>query len=455
MCCRYVRFVMLLLLLANVLSWPITARAGGIQPAGVEIDADGVLRKKIYDDPGGVLTKRRKAEARATLPADIARVSKLRKISLNRLEAALAERLAAGEFETNDMKYLAGLTRIQYVFFYPESNDIVIAGPAEGYMEDLSGRAVGIHSGRSVLELQDLVVALRAFPPAGDRTPLIGVSIDPTQEGLTRMQQFLGGLGKVTPRDANRIATGLRTNLGLQNVTIKGVAPETHFAQVLVEADYRMKLIGIGLESTEVGIRSYVSRASGRSQANAMQRWFFTPNYECVRVSSDEYAMELVGEGVKLIGADERVAGDGTRVAVKRADRASRAFVEEFTKKYSKLADSSPVYAQLKNLIDMSIAAAFIQEQDYYGQAGWEMDVLMDEEAFPVETYTVPTQVETAVNAVWKGNTLLTPVGGGVNLQPRQALLADNLLQDANGELTKRRATVKMTGVAKDQWWWD
>ena len=456
MCCRYLRFVMPLVLVATALLYPIAAHAGIAGPAGVEIDADGVLRKKVYDDPGGVLTKRRIAAAEASLSADIARTSELRMISLNRLEAALAARLAAGDFETDDMKYLAGLTRIQYVFFYPETNDIVIGGPAEGYMEDISGRAVGIDSGRAVLELQDLVVALRAFPPTGDQTNLISVSIDPTREGLTRMAAFLGSLGRVTPRDAKRITAGLQESLGRQKVTIKGVAPETHFAQVMVEADYRMKLIGIGLESTPAGIRSYVSRANPRSrQSNAMQRWYFTPNYECVRVATDEMAMELVGNGVKLIGEDERVAADGTRVSAKRSDRASKAFVQEFTKKYSKLAEYSPVYAQLKNLIDMAIAAAFIQEQDYYGQAGWEMEVLLDESRFPVETYTVPKHVDTAANAVWKGNSLMTPVGGGVNLQPRQALLPENLLQDDNGELLKRRASVKLKDLAEGQWWWD
>ena len=38
------------------------------------------------------------------------------------------------------------------------------------------------------------------------------------------------------------------TRLGMEKITIKGVPTTTHFAQVLVEADYRMKLIGIGVE---------------------------------------------------------------------------------------------------------------------------------------------------------------------------------------------------------------
>ena len=32
----------------------------------------------------------------------------------------------------------------RYVFYYPDSKDIVLAGPAEGWVPDLSGRIVGL-----------------------------------------------------------------------------------------------------------------------------------------------------------------------------------------------------------------------------------------------------------------------------------------------------------------------
>jgi hypothetical protein len=427
------------------------------QGAGVIVDADGVLRTQIVRDPTGALARQRLAEGKAALNPDVARPSKLRKVSLNRLEAAIAERMANGQEPTDDMRYLAGLTRIQHVFYYPETNDIVIAGPAEGYVHDLSGRVVGIVSGRAALELQDLVVALRAFPPSGRATPLIGCSIDATQEGLARMQQYLTAIaGRVTPRDAGRLTDGMRDRLGLQNVTINGISPRTHFAQVLVEADYRMKLIGIGLENPPVNIGSYVGRANPSDVSrNAMQRWYFVPNYECVRVSDDDLAMELVGDGVKLVGADEVVRADGSRAAVGNVDRASQAFVTAFTTKYPELADKSPVYAQLRNLIDMVIAAAFMQQQDYYSHAGWKMDVLGREDRFPVETFHAPKQVETAVNAVWKGSTLMTPIGGGVVIHPSLALATDHLLNDEQGQLKDLRKRIKLDALEKGQWWWD
>ena len=233
-----------------------------ILPAGVQVDAEGVLRMKRFADPTGQLTARRLAEAKVKL-ADKTAVSPLRKVSLNRLEAAVAALTEKNAPVTEEMKHLAGITRLQYVFFYPETGDIVIAGPAEPYIADLSGRMIGAKSGRAVLQLEDLVVALRSFPPTGDATQVIGVSIDPTQEGLQNMRQFLVDIsGRVRPGDADAIVAGLRERLGLQNVSVQGISPKTHFAQVLVEADYRMKLIGIGMERAPVKITSYVERAN-------------------------------------------------------------------------------------------------------------------------------------------------------------------------------------------------
>ncbi len=425
--------------------------------AGVQIDASGVLSMQLFQDPTGQLARQRLNEMRAELDPDVARPSKLRKISLTRLEAAIAQRMENGAGLTDDMRNLVGLTRLQYLFFYPDTNDIVIAGPAEGYGADLSGRVVGLHTGQAVLLLEDLITALRSFPPHGDATPVISCSIDPTEEGLARMRQFLVNIrGRIQPSDDLRIANGLRESLGLQRVTLEGVPATSHFAQVLVEADYRMKLIGIGLEESPVRISTYVQKARpGDVARNALQRWYFVPNYETVRVSDDELAMELVGEGVKLIGQQELVANDGGRSRARFVDRASQAFVGSFTEKYPELARKSPVFAQLRNIIDMSIAAAFLQKYDYYGKAGWNMSVFGDEAVLPVELYTVPTHVASAVNVIWKGNTLMTPIGGGVNIQATQALSRSNLVEDYEGDVDAAHKAIDVNSLPADRWWWD
>ena len=60
--------------------------------------------------------------------------------------------------------------------------------------------------------------------------------------------------------DVPVVVNELRKSLGLNDVTLSGVPRTTHFAHVLTEADYRMKLIGIGLEAPPVPMVTYVSR---------------------------------------------------------------------------------------------------------------------------------------------------------------------------------------------------
>jgi len=427
------------------------------QPAGVHVDAKGVLRMQRAADPSGQLMRQRVQQAKTSLAPELNRPSPMRAISLNRLEAAVDQAVEANAGLTPEMLNLAGLTEIRYVFFYPESGDIVLAGPAEGFVEDLTGRVVGTNTGRATLQLEDLVVALRAYAPNTKGVNFVGVSIDPTQEGLQRMQQFLSAAGTTaTPDDTQRIVHGLQQALGLQTVTIAGISPQTHFAQVLVEADYRMKLIGIGLEQPPVKIPSYTENSRpGGSSRNALKRWFFTPNYETVKVTEDGLAMELVGQGVKLIGENEMVTADGGRQQANQTDRASFLFTSTFTKKYDELADRSPVYGQLRSLINLLIVSAYIHEQDYYSQADFDLGIFNDEQRYPVETYQAPETVETAVNAVWKGSRLLTPIGGGVSIKAKEALTPERIQRDEDGSLAKTQKEVTLEKLAPGQWWWD
>jgi len=429
---------------------------GGIGAAGVVIDAQGLLRTQAVADPG--LTKELRQEALAAVPGDLRKPVAFRKVALSRLEAAVAEAAAAGRGLPAELENLAGLTRIQYVLVYPAEGDspgeVVIAGPAEPWFTDALGRARGVETGAPCVQLCDLAAALRCFGPGQPRDRLIGCSIDPRQEGLEAMQQFLRQTGRVNPTaSVDQIVGGMKQALGTQVVSVQGVSPASHFAHVLVEADYRMKLIGIGLEPPPVAMKSWIDlAAAGAVAANALQRWYFVPEYQCLRIAEDDLAIELVGRGVKLCGADEVVMPNGTRLAADRADRASQTFTDSFTRLYPKIAARHPVYAQLRGLIDLAVIAAYLQEHDGYGKAGWQAATLRDEKAYPIETLTVPREVETAINAVWRGNRLLTPIGGGVTMYPRMALDPPNLLMDEQGAVAAARAAITLPAAG---WYWD
>jgi hypothetical protein len=433
---------------------------GGGAPTvgGVVIDAQGVLRTRFLSDAG--LSRQRLSAAYAALPGDVRERSPLRKVALSRLEAEVAAAAADGREIGDDLLKLAGLSRVQYVFVYPgedgQPGEVVIAGPAEGWVSDATGRVVGIATGSPTLLLEDLAAALRAFPPGAPTDGRIGCSIDPRQEGLKALQQFINKVGRVNPRaNPAELVAGMVEALGPQDVTIEGVSPTTHFAQVLVEADYRMKLIGIGLERVPArGMKSWVElNAATGVPTNAMQRWYFTPDYECVRSTDDDLSIELVGRGVKLVGADEMVTADGRRMSADRADRASRTFTETFTRKYPEIAARNPVYAQLRNLVDLSVVAAWLQEHDAYGKSAWDAATLRDESAFPIERLVAPVEVSPAINAIQRGNRLVTPIGGGVTMQPKLALAPDQVTGDDEGLVASARE--EALTLPAGRWWWD
>ena len=424
---------------------------------GVEIDAKGVFRSRALFDNSGRLDRERMKAADRALNADIKKSSKFRKVSLNRLEAEAAKLIAEGKPLPPEMQYLAGLTRITHVFYFEETKDIVIAGPAEGFYLNGGDRVVGMKSGSPVLHLEDMVVALRSYGPEGKSPRVISCSIDPTQKGLVNLKNayahaqrnFRGG-------DEAEVVNYFRNALGMQTITVKGVSPRTRFAQVMVDADYHMKLIGIGLERPPVRITNFIDKASPTSVAkNSLQRWYFKPDYECVRVSRDETAMTFEGGGVELVGEDEKVAAGGNRTRTGRMNRASQGYCRSFTKMYDALAKKAPLYAELRNVIDMSVAAAFIQEMDFYKEAGWELKTFGDESKYRVERYAAPTQVEPCINAVWKGSFFMTPIGGGVNIQPRAALSPNRMQVDDSGKIDGAKKDVKTDKLTEGQWWWD
>src|SRR5207237_1156236 len=124
-------------------TWEDTGGNGSVMqfPTGVLIDAQGVLRPAMKQDRGNELAQlRRLAAKNQSNGGDAHQSSRLRKVSLVRLERQ-AELLAAqGQPPTPEMQTLAGLERIKYVLVYPEQGDIVLAGPAGDWQADGEGR---------------------------------------------------------------------------------------------------------------------------------------------------------------------------------------------------------------------------------------------------------------------------------------------------------------------------
>jgi hypothetical protein len=430
---------------------------------GIAIDAEGTLDARTFKDFDRKLLRERLAAAKAARPGEIWAVAKLRKISLRRLEGALAAEIAAGRGPDDVMRNLAGLTRVQYVFCMPAADgkpgDVLLAGPAEPFALDAAGRAIGLASGKPVLQLEDLAVALRAYPPDKRERPFLGCTISPTADGLARFIEFQ----RTVPRSvreqergavAEAMAKGVAESLGQADIAVFGISPRTHFAQVLVEADYRMKRIAIGAEPPPIRMTTFIEALSSPQQG-MLQRWWFTPDYKCIRLAEDKLAAEFVGQGVQLQAEDKLIGADGSLAAAgAKPNKASELYTLSFTRKYPEISAASPVYAQLRNLIDLAITAALIRRHDYYTRSEWQAELLREEASYSIETQPAPKRVACVVNSLWKGSRLFTPAGGGVSIRPDDALEAENLLADDKQAVATQRGQLKLP-VRDDQWWWD
>ncbi len=311
-------------------TWDEVGGPGSIQEYrnGVYVDAQGVVRRSLRDATGSGLAVARleaiearsaaRQEKSGSVNTDPRAAAQLRKVSLTRLEKHVQLRMAAGRRPSDDMLAMAGLEKIKYVFVYPETGDIVLAGPAGAWQTNEEGRVVSLASGRPIVQLDDLVVVLRHM--LHTKGGQFGCSINPREDALAKTKAFLDESAKSPLKEGTRSKwlKQLRDQMGQQDIVVDGIDPHTRVAQVLVEADYRMKLVGMGLEPGVQGVRSYlelvqVPRGEAPPPLDVL-RWWFTLNDQDIRTSDAHDAFELAGRGVRVQSENEMLSALGRRV---------------------------------------------------------------------------------------------------------------------------------------------
>ncbi|HEX5104354.1 MAG TPA: DUF1598 domain-containing protein, partial [Pirellulaceae bacterium] len=371
---------------------PVVGRGGAV--GGVSIDAQGVVARSDVDRA----QRLREARLRALAEIDsrLEAASPLRKISLRDLTAAIEQRMKAGLPATDEIQNLAGLTRIQYVLVYPERGDIVLAGPAEGWQVNDLGCVVGVKSGQPVLQLDDLIVALRTAKEQPKTGELITCSIDPTAEGLTRFTRMLNS--RDLPINDATVA-GLEQAVGPQQVTLTGVPPGTHFAQVLVAADFLMKRLAMNFEPAPIdGLPSYMEMLQadrGPAPRNAMPRWWMTASYEPLLKDEAGLAWQLRGPGVQTLSEDGILGRGGKAVAREaKGNSLAKKWADTMTASYDALADKLPVFAELRNCMDLAVVGALLVKEDLPGRAGCDLSLLLEDKRVAVAEYHVPKTID-------------------------------------------------------------
>ena len=419
--------------------------AGNGTVGGISIDAKGVVTRTTTARLGTLGRAWRKALK--PLPTKVDAYSPRRKISLRGLEREILRHIRAKKPFSDELLCLAGLQRVEYLFAYPDQRDIVIAGPAEGWKVDAVGALVGKRSGLPVLRLEDLLEALRTAEEVAFGAG-ITCSIDPTKEGLVKLQRALRAI-RVNRGTARR----LEKTLGSQIIRVKGVQQTGHFARVMVAADLIMKRLAMGLEKAPVDkFPSYLQLLQAEPNAvpkgTVAPRWWLASNYEPIARSQDGLAWQIRGPGIQAKTEDGALNEDGQIIDTGEQHPLAQKWAHLMTRHYPKLSQPFPVFAELRNCMDLAVIAAIVLKEDLCGRVEWEMPLLLNPHLAGAK-YAVPRQVSSQASLVRVRSGWLTSVSGGVRVDS-WPVLNKTVTQQATAEQRQQARRVAATS-----WWWD
>ena len=445
-------------------SWEQNGGTGRISPfpSGVYVDGHGTL-KRLETTKLGKWNESRLREQRARFAEVIAGDSELRLISITRLERHLQRMAAAGQQPTDSMRYLGGIYELQYLMVDEKTREIIIAGPAGPWHESAEGRVVNVDTGRPVLQLDDLVVALRN---ARQKNGAFYCSIEPRQENLKAATEFR----KTTKLTGQRMRDGFRKALGHQDIIVDGIDPRSHAAHVMIEADYRMKRVGFGLEPGVVGLPSYLDMIDlddpDRKPSDDVIRWWFTSNYDAIATNKSRDIFQLNGQGVKVLSESELLKENGQRVHTGKSNKLAADFARNFTTHFPEMAAQYPVYGELKNLFDLTLVAALIESESVKSRANVSLPFFNEATAengfvYQIQLGETPKTIESIMNhrtikkrtASGTLRTTVFGVSGGVEFDASKLTDRSNIKTLGTDNLPSHAVTTANQSI--EQWWWD
>lgn len=413
---------------------------------GISVDPAGVLSNTEKDDNG---LRQFLLDNLQPVTGDLNQPAGLRKISLRGLAEVLSKLSTSEDRMPDEVRFLAGLQRVEYVMVDRERHDIVLAGFGEGWVVDGRGFVVGATTGRPLMQLDDLLVALRTADAAARGG--LTCSIDPTNEGLVRVRELAPTLA--TPdTDPEAAMAAIEDALGDQTISFGGVSPKSRFAHVLLGADFRMKRLAMNFDRSPVkGLPSYLQLIKGSARVglqNLLPRWWLATHYEPLLADRDGLAWQLRGQGVKCLAEDDFLAADGGRKQSGKASPAAQKWADMMTKKYNELSLKEPVFGELRNCMDLAVVAALIFKEDLPGKAELDLGALVDADRFATREYLVAERVASKASVLETSNGFIISASGGVQVNSWGALE-----RQKPGDLAAIRA--KIAADRGDRWWWN
>ena len=361
---------------------PIQIPVEGLSVNGIMLDSKGAIH---FADPDPKAMEEARAKAKAASP--IAHDARLCYISLPRLTMAVKALREKDKEVPEEIRYLGGMTRIQYVFVYPDDRELVIAGPAEPWDATNPLEVVGKVTGRPVMQFDDLIAAMRtarSMRRGGENGGAFGCSIDFARGVEGHVAKLLKEhADKPRPEKLVLLAKGI----GEQKVKIFNTDDDTRLAFICAAADCKLKRIALGVEEAPVpGIGAAVES----SRAPTSHVWFEMA-YQPLLASEDGYAFELRGARLQVkVGEDMFTDKDATHRAI--------AFARLFNLNMDKMCAAVPLFADLQNMADLSMVATLIRLDNLNDKVKWDALDVYAVIGWPVMTLPPARTVDALVN---------------------------------------------------------
>jgi hypothetical protein len=236
--------------------------------------------------------------------------------------------------------------------------------------------------------------------------------------------------------------------VGPQMITVTGVPETSHFARVIVAADFRMKRLAMDFERAPVdGMPSFLDLARSRRGAlnNMMPRWWLAPMYEPLRRDTNGLAWELRGQGVRCVTEQDFLNDAGQREHTGQADPSAQKWANAFTEKFVELAREDSAFGQLRNVMDLAVVGALLAKERLLEQSGLAAPNLFGE--LPLEEFAAPRRVASQASFTKAGRNWIVTVSGGVQVFPWQVADRTEVATDLAAARPEQRSTT--TG-----WYW-
>ncbi|MHB8123086.1 MAG: DUF1598 domain-containing protein [Desulfuromonadaceae bacterium] len=366
---------------------------------------------------------------------------------------------------SQEVANLAGITMVQGYVVDEANHDLILFG-------EINRKLPPLH-------LDDLVVALRnawlKYATLTGNTYYYsdpGCSIDPNPQVIEK----LNSIGN----QINQKTSGPGVNQGIQNwhgvcrspqqVRVLGIPFDTHFAWVMVKADYDMKQLVDGSDKVEVpGLESLTGMTmdlarndieAGRAISiplSSMNRFWFHPGKN---LYEEDSGVVMIKQCPVILLTEEEHLGEKGQILGKGApDPLAHEFCQRFSAQYAQVAQKRPIYLELENLFRFVALAKIMKFKSAHTEAGLDLGYLLDRyqvhpvtvnRQLPGRSHVEKFQLQRNVARGYQICRLWLPSCGGVGIEIK---ISPNLFS-RNGNIDQLKAKVVSTRPTHGALFW-